>query len=104
MRLTIDELVNHPSRIEGLPEDEARSLLRRISALTLAVATRLDHLSAIPVREHEELLSANQAAPLVHMHPKTLRMWHDCPFLIVRGRRKLYSRNGIDRWIVEQVR
>jgi hypothetical protein len=104
MRLTIDELLSHPSRIDGLPENEARALLRTISALTLVVTTRLDHLSAMPAHEHDELLSADQAAPIVRMHPKTLRLWHDCPFLIVRGRRKLYSRNGLDRWISEQVR
>jgi hypothetical protein len=104
MRLTIDELLSHPSRIDGLPENEARALLRTISALTLVVTTRLDHLSAMPAHEHDELLSADQAAPIVRMHPKTLRLWHDCPFLIVRGRRKLYSRNGLDRWISQQVR
>jgi hypothetical protein len=106
MTPTLDELARTPERIKALPPDAARAVMFHGLALVSAASSRLAETSTAvaAVEAPDRLLDAQSAAERLDMSADRLRRWADCPFLVLRGRRKLYSSNGITRWIEERTR
>ncbi len=100
--VTLDELALAPERVSELPADARRLVIARCASIQMAIAALPSDSG--PVRDRpDRLLDAKAAAPLLKMHFKTLQRWDDCPFVIVRGRRKFYSALGLERWIAERT-
>lgn len=89
--------------LSATPE-QARQMLAEVTSCLPLLVVQASRAVSAPEHVTDELLNAGSAGPRLNMHPKTLRRWGDCPFLVIRGRRKFYSSNGIDRWIAEQTR
>jgi hypothetical protein len=90
---------------EMSPSEAEQALVRAAAVIPLLLARAV----ARPVEPShpgagDELLDAKAAAAVLKMHVKTLRDWTDCPFLVPRGRRKFYSRVGLQEWLADQRR
>jgi hypothetical protein len=89
--------------LSATPE-QAKRLLAQLAGWVPLLIVQASRSNGAKEHAPDELLDADTAATRMKMHPKSLRKWPDCPFLVIRGRRKLYSSHGIDRWIAEQTR
>jgi hypothetical protein len=90
--------------LSASPEEARRMLIELTSFMPLLIARASSGVGSIADTAQDELLNADHAAPILKMHPKSLKRWTECPFLIVRGRRKFYSSKGMANWIAEQMR
>jgi hypothetical protein len=94
MRLSLDEIAAPPNEVDELSPGDRRVLATQCASIRMALAS-------VPTESgshRDELLTAQEAAPLPKMVPTTLHAWKNLPFLVRRGGRELYSRNGVDRW------
>lgn len=105
--ITLDELARDPKRIGELTRAEVGTLLVRLSALSLALASRLATSTADAASNDadgapgpDRLLDVNEAAKIIGMSATTLYRNKDrYPFFVRNGHQVRFSGNGIAKWI-----
>jgi len=99
---SVNDLLEHPDRVDELPAEAARALLVRLMALQPLLVTRV---CGGPTTATERLLRPREAAAKlgqtlswVYKHSASL------PFTVRNGRALRFAEAGIDAWIRRQQR